>query len=385
VYSPDSRFSKIDPLTGLSDSIAFASQTPWLMNATVRDNILFGDPFNAPRYNKVITACALYRDFETLEGGDLTEIGEKGINLSGGQKQRISLARAAYSTSAFVLLDDPLSAVDAPTARHLLNHCICGLLKDRTRVLVSHAVGLVLPKADYIVSMKMGEVVNQGTVDSLLNLDNASNILDTEMLSAIESIRSSTTDSCVMDSITSLDDSMNDDMDCSNGMTTDQVKNLIEVEGKATGAVNLGVYASYLQAAGGFVFSFIFMTSVAGALGMQVLDDWWLKKWTESQIVDSVFYVISQLIPAFSPLSSYLPNQITSDNTDYYIIVYGLIGLAVIFSENINFGIEIIGAYFASRQLHTNLLDRIMNAPLRFFDVTPSGKLIEQCLMKVGS
>ena len=91
--------------------IAYVPQTAWLRNATIRDNILFGEPFDEMRYNQVITACALKRDLEQFEGGDLTEIGEKGVNLSGGQKQRVSLARAAYSKAPIVLLDDPLSAV----------------------------------------------------------------------------------------------------------------------------------------------------------------------------------------------------------------------------------------------------------------------------------
>jgi ABC-type multidrug transport system fused ATPase/permease subunit len=100
-----------DPITGLTNTVAYAAQTAWLLNATVRDNILFGEEYDAKRYEAVVRGCALAKDFENLDGGDLTEIGEKGVNVSGGQKQRISLARACYSRSAIVFLDDPLSAV----------------------------------------------------------------------------------------------------------------------------------------------------------------------------------------------------------------------------------------------------------------------------------
>ncbi|KAJ3295827.1 hypothetical protein HDU76_006793, partial [Blyttiomyces sp. JEL0837] len=130
--------------------IAYVSQTAWLTNATIRENILFGSPYDHERYQRVLFACALEKDLEVLEGGDMTEVGFKGINLSGGQKQRIALARAAYSTLPFVVLDDPLSAVDAPTARHLFDHCILGLLQNRTRILVTNAVGLAIPQSDFL-------------------------------------------------------------------------------------------------------------------------------------------------------------------------------------------------------------------------------------------
>ncbi|KAI8802102.1 multidrug resistance-associated protein 1, partial [Cladochytrium replicatum] len=119
--------------------VAFVSQQAWLLNETVRDNILFGKEYDEERYYKVLFACSLEKNLETLDGGDMTEFGEKGINVSGGQKQRISFARAAYSDSEYIFLDDCLSAVDAPSARHLLQHCILGLMGSRTRVLVTNA------------------------------------------------------------------------------------------------------------------------------------------------------------------------------------------------------------------------------------------------------
>lgn len=384
------------------------------MNANVRDNILFGEPFIASRYNQVILACALTTDFDTLEAGDLTEIGEKGINLSGGQKQRISLARAAYSRSAFVLLDDPLSAVDAPTARHLFKHCICGLLKDRTRVLVSHAVGLCIPKSDYVIVIKTGEFVAVGTPDELHEMDDGEFIIGEEIYSVLSLMKSQESDEKfdVRSSISSmysteelLDLTLIDDVDHSVGIKFENVSHLIEAEGKSVGAVNLKVYGSYLSAAGGYLFSFIFLTSVSGALCMQVLDDWWLKKWTEStarlpETIHAALTLISNIysnidINAFSfPVLSFIPpfppiNNISIlkqiDETNYYIGIYGLIGLGVIFAENINFGIEILGAYRASRLMHLQLLTRVLNAPLRFFEVTPIGRIMNRFSKDIGS
>uniref|UniRef100_A0A8W7PDN0 ABC-type glutathione-S-conjugate transporter n=1 Tax=Anopheles coluzzii TaxID=1518534 RepID=A0A8W7PDN0_ANOCL len=100
-------------------SIAYVPQQAWIQNATLRDNILFGRPFDQAKYDKVIECCALRPDLEMLPGGDTTEIGEKGINLSGGQKQRVALARAVYADSEVYLFDDPLSAVDAHVGKHI--------------------------------------------------------------------------------------------------------------------------------------------------------------------------------------------------------------------------------------------------------------------------
>ncbi|KAL5041870.1 hypothetical protein BDW71DRAFT_201014 [Aspergillus fruticulosus] len=117
----------------LGASRAFCPQYAWIQNATVRDNIVFGQPFDSDWYYKVVDACALRADFRSLPAGDMTEIGERGINLSGGQKQRVNLARAVYSRTDIVLMDDPLSAVDAHVGEHIFQHAICGLLKDNVQ------------------------------------------------------------------------------------------------------------------------------------------------------------------------------------------------------------------------------------------------------------
>ncbi|KAF6040171.1 hypothetical protein EB796_001523 [Bugula neritina] len=152
----------------------------WIMNATVRDNILFGKEFDAQKYNKTVKACALLSDFEQLAAGDQTEIGERGINLSGGQKQRISLARAAYSDADLFLLDDPLSAVDAHVGQHLFTHCLKDLLKDKTVLFVTHQLQF-LTDCDYILVMKDGQITEEGTHNCLMGLSGGeySNLIKT--------------------------------------------------------------------------------------------------------------------------------------------------------------------------------------------------------------
>lgn len=160
---------RIDPRTGLTNSIAYCAQQAWLMNATIKDNILFAATFNESRYKEVIKACGLERDLEILPSGDETMVGEKGITVSGGQKQRISLARALYSNSQHLLLDDCLSAVDSHTAKHIFEQAIRGpMMFNRTCILVTHNVSLTVPSADYLVVLANGKVVAEGSPEKVI-------------------------------------------------------------------------------------------------------------------------------------------------------------------------------------------------------------------------
>ncbi|TFK67200.1 multidrug resistance-associated ABC transporter [Pluteus cervinus] len=153
----------------LGGKIAYVPQTAWIKNATLRENVLFGQEDNEKRFREVIRACNLEHDIDLLPNGELTEIGERGINISGGQKARVSLARAAFSPSDIVLLDDPLAAVDAYVGKAILENCIlAGPLADRTRILVTHSLH-VLDKADYIYVVDHGTIIEQGTYNSLID------------------------------------------------------------------------------------------------------------------------------------------------------------------------------------------------------------------------
>uniref|UniRef100_A0A8D3D4N1 Multidrug resistance-associated protein 4 n=1 Tax=Scophthalmus maximus TaxID=52904 RepID=A0A8D3D4N1_SCOMX len=143
--------------------LTYTSQQPWILPGTIRSNILFGKELNPKKYERVLRACALKRDMDLLPGGDLAMVGDRGTNLSGGQKARVSLARAVYQDADIYLLDDPLSAVDAEVGRHLFEECICGLLRKKPRILVTHQLQY-LKAADHIVVLKE---VSQGTYSEL--------------------------------------------------------------------------------------------------------------------------------------------------------------------------------------------------------------------------
>ncbi|XP_078381397.1 ATP-binding cassette sub-family C member 3-like [Oculina patagonica] len=160
---------KLKGLVAVEGSVAYVPQQAWMQNATLRDNITFGKPFNQKLYQKVLDACALKTDLEILPGGDMTEIGERGINLSGGQKQRISLACAAYFNADVYFLDDALSAVDAHVGKHIFEEVIGpkGILRTKTRVLVTHNVSF-LPQVDKIIVLKDGTISEEGTYAELM-------------------------------------------------------------------------------------------------------------------------------------------------------------------------------------------------------------------------
>lgn len=160
---------KLEGLVAVKGAVAYVPQQAWMQNATLRDNITFGKPFNSRVYQKVIDSCALKTDLEILPGGDMTEIGERGINLSGGQKQRINLARAVYFNADVYLLDDPLSAVDAHVGKHLFEKVIGpkGTLHKKTRVLVTHNISF-LPQVDKIIVLKDGTVSEEGSYSELM-------------------------------------------------------------------------------------------------------------------------------------------------------------------------------------------------------------------------
>ena len=152
--------------TRLKGVISYAPQTPFLLHATVRENITFGKDFVEERYAQTIECCALQADLDMLVAGDLTVIGERGINLSGGQKARIAMARAVYSDADICLLDDPLSAVDAHVGHKLFNDCIKVMLKSKTVLLVTHQLQYVT-HGDQLVVMQGGSILHFGTPQKL--------------------------------------------------------------------------------------------------------------------------------------------------------------------------------------------------------------------------
>jgi ABC-type multidrug transport system fused ATPase/permease subunit len=334
VFLQSGKSKSIDPVTGLSETVAYSSQDAWLLNATIRENILFGEKYDENRYNSVIRDCALTNDLENFDGGDLTEIGEMGINVSGGQKQRISLARLCYSRASYVLLDDPLSAVDAPTARFLIHKCILGLLKGRTVILVTHATSLLVPFADLVVVIENGEISAQGAPNEMPN-----HILDVSL-------------NCV-----SLERDIYDDKKegYSTGgkikpsNSTDGTK-LIKKEEKSVDSVDMSVYKYYVSSLG--IYSCLVILVV---LSLETLvrsgSTWWIKIWTEKGEDGHPFF---------------------------YLGIFTLINVSHILLMYVNYILVLNAVVKASRSIHNALLKSVLYSPLRFFETTPTGRILNR-------
>ncbi|RKO87324.1 hypothetical protein BDK51DRAFT_13783, partial [Blyttiomyces helicus] len=344
---------------------AYVAQSAWIMNATIRDNILFGARYDAKRYQETIEACALIRDLETLEGGDLTEIGDKGVNLSGGQKARISLARAAYSRAPILLLDDPLSAVDAPTAKNLLHHCLLGALKNRTVILVSHAVSLVLPHVYFAVVLGAGCVVAQGTPDEIFRNPAAEGVFRLEPAASSERRELAATETIAA---------------ALEGTGT----KLVDEEEKATGTVAWTVYWTYFKAAGGVFFLAIFLSTFVLENTFYLLENVWVQRWTDG--VTKTAPEIAAVGPA-STLAALAGDSTIGDGSASavdradvtgFLAVYGAIGFSIILVTTAQLSFMVYSYIRAGTAMHQNLLRSILGAPMRFFEVTPIGRILNR-------
>lgn len=425
----------IDPRSGLTESVAYCSQAAWLLNDTIRNNIVFAAPFNQERYDKVVEACGLSRDFVILSAGDSTEIGEKGITLSGGQKQRVSLARALYSNSRHVLLDDCLSAVDSHTALWIYENCISGpLMQGRTCVLVSHNVALTVQKAEWVIVMDNGRVKIQGTPEELLN---SGDLGDDDLIksSVINSRSQSSTN------LKGLEDK-NADLKAksatieaklkaaaeANTTTTDDATamddakktdgKLVEEESKSDGVVAFKVYADYAKVFGGWpTWSFVIITFVISQ-AIYMLQSFWLRTWSSNagaeikltqiavsqistvyngfelgafvQPVIRVFIggyqIIANLISELQSNSDSIFMVIMKENpvsaepksTLYYISVYGIIGVAYSVFACIRVFVTFFAGIQASNRIFKSVLQKVLKAKLRFFDKTPQGRIMNR-------
>lgn len=258
----------------IPSSIAFVAQIPWIENASIRDNILFGLPLDENRYQKVIEYCALRKDLEMLGDGENTEIGANGINLSGGQRWRVTFARALYSRAGILVLDDIFSAVDAHVGRFIYEKGLTGELGiGRTRILVTHHVALCKAKAKYIVELGDGTVESAGLLSDLEVAGTLERIISHE--ETPEQIAEDEAPITLSESSTVINPSESSDDENTNGSTLakvvsrkDEPKKFVEEETRERGSVKVRIYGHYLDASGGWSF---WMLLLVAFLGQQFL------------------------------------------------------------------------------------------------------------------
>ena len=378
---------------GLVEGVAYAAQQAWLVNDTIKENIIFASKFDQARYKKVIKACSLERDLEILDAGDQTLVGEKGIALSGGQKQRISLARAMYSNCRHLILDDCLSAVDSHTAKHIFEEAIMGdLMKHRTCILVTHNVLLTVPRASYVVAMENGKVVAQGTPNQVI----ASGALGEDLQkSRPGSSAPSRKPSDLEEQLAKAASGKIDDVSAADQSEAQDNANL-RVESKASGSVKLTTIKMYLAAMGPWYFWIMAAVSFVAVQIGNVATNLWIREWANSYNteasdslraykLESSPYTSSNyygstfaIMPEHGAKANMTTSQTNDVNVGYYLGIYLLIGAAYVL---ICFAREIIlffGSLHASWIIHERLLEGVMHAKFKFFDSTPLGQLMNR-------
>lgn len=345
-------------------SVAYAAQKPWLLNATVEENITFGSPFNKQRYKAVTDACSLQPDIDLLPFGDQTEIGERGINLSGGQRQRICVARALYQNTNIVFLDDPFSALDIHLSDHLMQEGILKFLQDdkRTLVLVTHKLQY-LTHADWIIAMKDGSVLREGTLKDIQTKDvelyehwkTLMNRQDQELEKDMEADQTTLERKTLRRAMYSREaKAQMEDEDEEEEEEEDEDDNMSTVMRLRT-KMPWKTCWRYLTS-GGFFLLFLMIFSKLLKHSVIVAIDYWLATWT----------------------SEYSINNTGKADQTFYVAGFSILcGAGIFLCLVTSLTVEWMGLT-AAKNLHHNLLNKIILGPIRFFDTTPLGLILNR-------
>ncbi|KAI1455868.1 P-loop containing nucleoside triphosphate hydrolase protein [Annulohypoxylon moriforme] len=368
-------------------AIAFVAQIPWIENATVKDNILFGLPYDAYRYKMTIEVCALTKDMEMFSDGENTEIGANGINLSGGQKWRITLARAIYSRAGILVFDDIFSAVDAHVGRHIFEKCLTGeLCIGRTRILVTHHVALCEPKTKYLVELGDGRVLNAGLVSELEETGTLERIKSHEQTD--QEIRDDEISTAINSEDTSQSGIEADGEPLAKVSSKAHARKFVEEEAREKGAVKGKVYAVYLEYSGSWWF---WSTIFALFVFVQVLivgRSWWLKVWTgsydehEQSIhvqTEKQAYAYQFTLPQFTVSSMVQPlTQSNNKGLGFYLGIYIFLSVFTSVVSTFRYYYVFYGSIRASRKLFAKLNFVVLRAPLRWLDTVPLGRILNR-------
>uniref|UniRef100_A0A8C8I6P8 Cystic fibrosis transmembrane conductance regulator n=1 Tax=Oncorhynchus tshawytscha TaxID=74940 RepID=A0A8C8I6P8_ONCTS len=354
--------------------LTYASQQPWVFPGTIRSNILFGKELHPQKYEKVLRACALKRDMELLPEGDLTLIGDRGATLSGGQKARVNLARAVYQDADIYLLDDPLSAVDAEVGRHLFEQCICGILKNKPRILVTHQLQY-LQAANQILVLKEGHMVARGTYSELQR----SGVDFTSLLKREEEgpqapgaeteSRSPRSRTLSQNSVVSHTSSIRSVKD-----GTEQLPTVVE-ESRSEGTIGVGLYVKYLKAGANILVLIGVVLLQFLAQAAYILQDWWLAYWAGEQ----------EKLNVNGTVTVQNGVNVTEElSLDFYLGIYaGLTGATLIFGfarSLLMFNVLVK----AAQSLHNRMFNSILRTPVRFFDINPIGRVLNRFSKDIG-
>ena len=338
---------------------------PWIQNASVRDNIIFGSPFNKEKHDEVVRVCSLKADLDILPAGDMTEIGERGITLSGGQKARINLARSVYKKKDIYLFDDVLSAVDSRVGKHIMDECLTGMLANKTRILATHQLSLI-ERASRVIVLGTDGQVDIGTVDelkarnqtliNLLQFSSQNSEKEDEEQEAVvagelgqlkyESEVKELTE--LKKKATEMSQTANSGKIVADGHTSSK-------EERAVNSISLKIYREYIKAAvgkWGFIALPLYAILVVGTTFCSLFSSVWLSYWTE--------------------------NKFKNRPPSFYMGLYSFFVFAAFIFMNGQFTILCAMGIMASKWLNLRAVKRILHTPMSYIDTTPLGRILNR-------
>jgi ABC-type multidrug transport system fused ATPase/permease subunit len=324
----------------INGSISYVPQEAWIQNDTLRNNILFYLPYDANKYYHILEICELKPDLESLIGGDMTEIGEKGINLSGGQRARINIARALYNNKDIYIFDDPLSALDANVGKNIVRNCIKEYLEDKTRILITHALQHVY-YADKIYYMKKGKIIWEGDYKSLLNQEFFKNFQQ----KVNRNVKRRKT-------ILNMNDLKIRRTKSFEFKDSTVVKRLYKDEKKEVGIIKSKVFFMFFSYMGGFLTFVLLILVLCIWQSLKIYSDIWLGYWSEHQKEKSNLYFFS--IYAFISITS---------------TIFNFLRTKIITKGSLN----------CSMNLHFKMITSLIKAPINLFhDKVPKGQIFNR-------
>ncbi|ANZ77064.1 BA75_04186T0 [Komagataella pastoris] len=353
-------------------SVAYVSQVPWIMNGSIKENILFGCKYEPEFYKKTLEACALDTDLSILTDGDATQVGEKGISLSGGQKARLSLARAVYARADVYLMDDVLSAVDEHVGKHITTHVLGpgGLLSTKCRVLATNNIN-VLKHSNHVSLIQEGSIIEEGNYQTVVsNSSSKLSILIKEFSKSSSSSDNSGTNSTaevtpvpsqlgisksVSDTISLRRASLESFSKSTSNNLDEESKQKINKEHHEQGQVKFNVYKVYANACNPKAVCFLLFLIVV-AMFTSVLGNIWLKHWSEVN-------------------TKYGGNP----NIALYLGTYFALGIASSLLSLLKTAMQWIYCTISgSKYLHKTMTDSVFRAPMEFFETTPIGRILNR-------
>ena len=329
-----------------SPVISYASQDPWIMNGTIRDNIVFYGKYDKERYNQVVNACQLDKDFENLKHGDLTEIGSTGNNISGGQRARISLARAVYKEADIYLFDDPIPSVDSFVSIKIFHQAIVKLLNNKTRIFVTHDTRN-LKLSSRVIYMNNFQIEFNGTYDEFSKNEKFKDIInennDNKKLS---NLNTDITD-IKGESFTNKDNSFG---------------KLLKDEDQVKGKVTCRIYCQFFKIFGGYIFFILLVIITLCISGLNVYGKLFVTDWTDKAEKDD-------------------KDQIKKEDNYKFFIKYSLIIFAGIVIQMIKEFLIAYSNYRGTKNLHEDMISNVMNAPINLFhDILPIGQILNRLI-----